>query len=156
MTTPLTLANQLLALHAQTTQGERFPSDTSALRDFAVIHAPAIAQALVEADKALALSCQDWAEDDTAIKAICAKHGIREDDIPGEFKSAVTCVEELERALVEAEEKLTKAKAECNHYFGCIKEAHAALRTEDSANFFDLVTPIDALLAQLSQKGGAK
>lgn len=39
----------------------------------------------------------DWAEDDTALKAICKKHGIAEDygrDIDG-FKSWVDCVEEL-------------------------------------------------------------
>lgn len=58
----------------------------------------------------LKLSCRDWAEDDTAIKKIASKFGIREDDIPDEFKSAVTVVEELATKLEQATVQLAAAK----------------------------------------------
>ncbi len=44
-------------------------------------------------------SCRDWAADDTEIKAICARYGISEQDVPGYHKNVVECVEELAKKL---------------------------------------------------------
>lgn len=57
-------------------------------------------------------SCEDWADDDTAIKRIAAGFGIREDDSPGEFKDSVMIVREMEGVLhrLEAERQQLLAK----------------------------------------------
>lgn len=49
---------------------------------------------IVSLDGGLKASCLEWAEDDTAIKEICAEFGIMEDWDDG-FKPAVECVKEL-------------------------------------------------------------
>lgn len=52
-------------------------------------------EATKKAQSLLETACKDWADDDTEIKAICEKHGISENDIPGELKPAAQCVEEM-------------------------------------------------------------
>lgn len=51
------------------------------------------------AHSALETHAQDWANEETAIKAICEAHGVITDDGSGYFKPAVECVEELSGKL---------------------------------------------------------
>ena len=45
--------------------------------------------------KLIEFACRDWADDDTRIKAVCAKYGIATENTGDYFKSAVECVEQL-------------------------------------------------------------
>lgn len=56
-------------------------------------------------------SAHDWMDDDNFIKATCAKHGISGHHENGEFKTIVTCVDELSALRTKAVEALEKAAA---------------------------------------------
>jgi hypothetical protein len=59
-------------------------------------------------EKQIKIHCADWADDDTRVKAICARHGI-ESQRDGDFKTHVECVDELSEQL-EAARKAIAAK----------------------------------------------
>jgi hypothetical protein len=56
--------------------------------------------------------CSDWAENDTEVKAISAKHGIQGDDGSGYFKSFVEMVEQMSALLSTAQRELSEARAQ--------------------------------------------
>ena len=70
---------------------------------------------VAEKQNLIELHCRDWADDDTRIKAICAKHGIATENTDDYFKSAVECVEQL-AAEVE------RLKAACEKEFASVEK----------------------------------
>ncbi len=83
--------------------------------------------------------CRDWADDDTRIKAVCAKHGVITENTGDYFKPAIECVEQLADKLTTAEADLAKWQTggvteellRANN--GCIKLGRGCsiVRTED-------------------------
>lgn len=55
--------------------------------------------------------CKDWAEDDTNIKNLCAKCGIKPVSSDDYFKDRVQCVEELVEEYLALERELEELKA---------------------------------------------
>lgn len=53
--------------------------------------------------KSIEAACRDWSDDDTRVKEIAAKFGIRDDDTPGYFQGVIEIAEKMAARLSSAE-----------------------------------------------------
>ena len=83
--------------------------------------------------KLIEFACRDWADDDTRIKAVCAKYGIATENTGDYFKSAVECVEqigaEVERLKAD-KSRLEKALVRIGFYFAGTEHDHVSKKIE--------------------------
>jgi hypothetical protein len=71
-----------------------------------------VREAVAEKQKLITFACNDWADTDTRVKEICAKHGIPTEH-PANcnyFKSLEECVEELSAKLTAAEADIEQSE----------------------------------------------